>query len=46
MLKRILLLNLIAMLTGGSGLLTYGFAIIPVGVGWMIAAGIVLLRRF
>jgi hypothetical protein len=39
------LLNAIAMLTGGSGLGTYGFAIIPVGVGWMIAAGVVLLRR-
>ncbi|MDX1440481.1 MAG: hypothetical protein R3284_11320 [Rubricoccaceae bacterium] len=38
------LLNAIAMLTGGSGLSTYGFVIIPVGVGWMIAAGIVLLR--
>jgi hypothetical protein len=38
------LLNAIAMLTGGHGLLTYGFAIIPVGVGWMIAAGVVLLK--
>lgn len=38
-------LNAIAMLTGGAGLLTYGFLIIPVGVGWMIAAGVVLLRR-
>ena len=33
-----------AMLTGGAGLSTYGFIIIPVGVGWLIAAGIVLLR--
>lgn len=39
------LLNAVAMLTGGSGLATYGFLIIPVGVGWMIAAGIVLFRR-
>lgn len=39
------LLNLMAMFTGGSGLSTYGFLIIPIGVGWMIAAGIVLLRR-
>lgn len=38
-------LNAVAMLTGGSGLMTYGFLIIPIGVGWMIAAGIVLLRR-
>lgn len=39
------LLNAVAMLTGGSGLTTYGFLIIPAGVGWMIAAGIVLFRR-
>ncbi len=39
------LLTAVAMLTGGSGLTTYGFLIIPVGVGWMLAAGIVLLRR-
>jgi len=39
------LLNAVAMLTGGSGLGSYGFAIIPVGVGWMIAAGVVLFRR-
>lgn len=39
------LLNALAMLTGGAGLTTWGFAIIPVGVGWMIAAGVVLLRR-
>ena len=39
------LLNAVAMLTGGSGLVSYGFLIIPVGVGWMIAAGIALLRR-
>ncbi len=37
-------LNAVAMFTGGSGLSTYGFLIIPIGVGWMIAAGIVLLR--
>lgn len=37
-------LNAIAMLTGGAGLLTYGFLIIPVGVGWLIAVGVVLLR--
>ena len=36
-------LNALAMLTGGAGLLTYGFLIIPVGIGWMIAAGVVLL---
>jgi hypothetical protein len=29
---------------GGEGLLTYGFLIVPVGVGWTIAAGVVLLR--
>ncbi len=39
------LLTAVAMLTGGSGLSTYGFLIIPAGVGWMLAAGIVLLRR-
>lgn len=39
------LLNAVAMLTGGRGLTTYGFLIIPIGVGWMIAAGIVLFRR-
>lgn len=39
------LLNALAMLTGGSGLSTYGFLIIPVGVGWMIAAGVVLFRQ-
>ena len=38
-------LTALAMLTGGAGLLTYGFLIIPVGIGWMIAAGVVLLRR-
>jgi hypothetical protein len=38
-------LNAVAMLTGGRGLGTYGFVIIPAGVGWMIAAGVVLLRR-
>jgi len=38
-------LTTVAMLTGGSGLTTYGFAIVPVGVGWMVAAGIVLIRR-
>jgi hypothetical protein len=39
------ILNAVALLTGGSGLATYGFLIIPIGVGWMIAAGFVLLRR-
>jgi hypothetical protein len=34
----------IAMFTGGAGLSTYGFLIVPVGVGWMIAAGVVLAR--
>jgi hypothetical protein len=38
-------LNAIAMLFDGGGLSTYGFVIIPVGVGWMLAAGVVLLRR-
>lgn len=28
-----------------GGLLSYGFLIIPVGMGWMIAAGVVLLRH-
>jgi hypothetical protein len=37
-------LNAVAMLTGGAGLSTYGFLIIPLGVGWMLAAGIVLAR--
>jgi hypothetical protein len=36
-------LNIIAMYLGG--LSTYGFLIIPVGMGWMIAAGIVLIRK-
>jgi hypothetical protein len=36
--------NAIAMLTGGAALSTYGLVIIPVGVGWMLAAGVVLLR--
>jgi len=39
------LLTAVAMLTGGGGLSTYGFVIVPIGVGWMIGAGIVLLRR-
>ncbi|GJM42377.1 MAG: hypothetical protein DHS20C20_26590 [Ardenticatenaceae bacterium] len=39
------LLNAFAMLTGGAGLSTYGFIIIPVGMGWVLAAGIVALRR-
>jgi len=38
-------LTAVAMLTGGSGLSTYGFVIIPVGVFWMMAAGVVLLRN-
>jgi hypothetical protein len=38
-------LTAVAILTGGAGLMTYGFAIVPVGVGWMIAAGVVLLRK-
>ena len=38
------LLTALAMFTGGSGLGSYGFLIVPVGVGWMVAAGIVLLR--
>ena len=33
----------IAMYAGG--LTTYGFLIIPVGMGWMIAAAVVLFRR-
>lgn len=39
------LLNAIAMFTGGAGLSTYGFVIIPVGVFWMLAAGVVSLRQ-
>ncbi|KAA3662562.1 MAG: hypothetical protein DWQ04_13075 [Chloroflexi bacterium] len=39
------LLNAFAMLTGGAGLSTYGFIIIPVGMGWVLVAGIVALRR-
>jgi hypothetical protein len=39
------LLTFIAMATGGAGTNTYGFVIVPVGVGWMAAAGVVLLRR-
>jgi hypothetical protein len=38
------ILTVVAMFTG-SGLSTYGFLLVPIGVGWMIAAGIVLLRR-
>ncbi|MCH7514306.1 MAG: hypothetical protein IH947_10265, partial [Bacteroidetes bacterium] len=37
------LLTAIAMYAGG--LTTYGFLIIPVGLGWTIAASIVLFRR-
>lgn len=37
------LLNVIAMYAGG--LTTYGFLIIPLGMGWMIAASIVLFKR-
>jgi hypothetical protein len=37
------LLNLIGMYAGG--LTTYGFLIIPVGMGWMIAASIVLFKK-
>lgn len=37
------LLTTIAMFT--DGLTTYGFLIVPVGLAWMIAAGLVLLRR-
>lgn len=36
-------LNAVAMYAGG--LTTYGFVIIPVGMGWMIAASIVLFRK-
>ncbi|MBK8555254.1 MAG: hypothetical protein IPL65_05535 [Lewinellaceae bacterium] len=36
------MLNTIAQYFGG--LTTYGFLIIPIGMGWMIAAGVVLLR--
>lgn len=39
------LLTAVAMLTGGSGLSTYGLLILPVGLSWTIAAGIVLLRQ-
>lgn len=28
-----------------AGLSGYGFVIIPIGIGWMLAAGIALLRR-
>lgn len=37
------LLTTVAMFT--NALTSYGFLIIPVGLGWMISAGIVLLRR-
>lgn len=37
-------LNAIGMYAGG--LTTYGFLIIPVGMGWMIASSIVLFKRF
>jgi len=37
-------LTAVAMLTGGAGLTTYGFLVVPAGIFWMIAAGIVLLR--
>jgi len=37
------LLNAIAMFTGG--LTTFGFLIIPVGMGWMFAVSIVLFKR-
>jgi hypothetical protein len=37
------LLNVIAMYFGG--LTIYGFIIIPVGMGWMVVAGIVHIRK-
>lgn len=37
-------LNAVAMLTGGAGLTSYGFVIIPVGLGWQIAAGVRAIR--
>jgi hypothetical protein len=37
-------LNAVAMFAGGAGLSTYGIAIIPIGVGWMIVSGIALLK--
>jgi hypothetical protein len=37
------ILNIIAMYLGG--LSTYGFLIIPVGMGWMVASSIVLFKR-
>lgn len=37
------LVTIVAMFTGG--LSTYGFFIVPVGLGWLIAAGVHLLRR-
>jgi len=36
------LLTIVAMFTGG--LSSYGFLIVPVGLGWTLAAGVVLLR--
>jgi hypothetical protein len=39
------LLTAVAMLTGGSGLSTYGLLILPAGLSWTIATGIVLLRQ-
>lgn len=39
------LISLVDLMAGGSGSSTYGFAIVPVGIGWMLAAGVVLLRR-
>ncbi len=37
------LLTTLAQFTGG--LTTYGFLIIPVGMGWMLGASVVLFRR-
>ena len=39
------MLTAVALLTGGNGPSTYGMLILPVGMGWTVAAGVVLLRR-
>ncbi len=38
-------LTAVALLAGGNGPSTYGMLILPVGMGWMVIAGVVMLRR-
>ena len=40
-----LLTTLTTLTTLAVGLTTYGFLVVPVGLGWTIAAGVVVLRE-